>query len=95
MTQQVSEWAYGWKRTFNSNVAKQAQEVIFSCKSKQTQGIIQGVFEIGNRFWACQNRRPNFDKLTKTKIFTKPLIIITEPVIKTTPMYIKHWKPVF
>ena len=42
-----------------------------------SQGIIQGVFEIdkiGNCFWVCKNQRPNFDKLTKTKIFTNPLI---------------------
>ena len=51
------------------------------------QGIIQGVFEIGNRFWARKNRRPNFDKLTKTKIFTKPLIINTEPVINFFHVY--------
>ena len=51
------------------------------------QGIIKGVLEIGNRFWACENRRPNFDKLTKTKIFTKPLIINTEPVINFPHVY--------
>ena len=28
------------------------------------QGVIQGVFEIGNRFWAHKNWRPNFDKVT-------------------------------
>ena len=39
-----------------------------------SQGIIQGISETGNYFWACENQRPNFDKLTKTKIFTKPLI---------------------
>ena len=38
------------------------------------QGIIQGVFEIGNCFWAHKNWHPNFDKLTKNKIFTKALI---------------------
>ena len=38
------------------------------------QGIIQGVFEISNRFWTNKNRHPNFDKLTKNEVFTKPLI---------------------
>ena len=27
-----SQWAYRWKMTFNPDVSKQAQEVIFSCK---------------------------------------------------------------
>ena len=39
------------------------------------QGVIQGVFEIGNHFWVHKNRHPNFNKLTKNKVFTKPLII--------------------
>ena len=38
------------------------------------QRVIQGAFEIGNRFWAHENRRPNFEELTKYKVFTKPLI---------------------
>ena len=32
----VSEWAYKWKMTFNPDVKKQAQEVIFSRKSIKT-----------------------------------------------------------
>ena len=39
------------------------------------QGVIQGVFEIGNHFWVHKNRHPNFNKLTKNKVFTKPLMI--------------------
>ena len=39
-----------------------------------SQQITQGVFEIGNCFWACKNQSPNFDKLTKPRIFAKPLI---------------------
>ena len=31
------------------------------------QGVIQAVFEIGNRFWAHRNLHPNFDKLPKNK----------------------------
>ena len=54
------------------------------------QGVIQGVFEIGNRFWAHENRCPNFDKLTKNKVFTKNLIIKNEAKHKLPPMYIKH-----
>ena len=38
------------------------------------QGVIQGVFEISNHFWAHKNWCPNFDKLAKNKVFTKPLI---------------------
>ena len=30
---------------------------------KFLQGVKQGVFEVGNCFWAHKNRRPNFDKL--------------------------------
>ena len=59
------------------------------------QGVIQSVFEIGNRFWARENWRPNFDKLTKNKVFTKPLITKHRPNHKLPPMYIKHCKPVF
>ena len=29
------------------------------------QGRIQAVFEIGNRFWAHENWRPNFDRSTE------------------------------
>ena len=32
------------------------------------QGRIQAVFDIGNRFWAHKNSRPNFDRLTKHMI---------------------------
>ena len=28
------------------------------------QGLIQGIFEIGNCFWARKNWHPNFDKVT-------------------------------
>ena len=42
--------------------------------STEEQGVIQGIFEIGNRFWAHENHRPNFDKLTENKTFTKPFI---------------------
>ena len=33
-----------------------------------SQGRIQAIFEIGNRFWALKNRRPNFDRSTKNII---------------------------
>ena len=56
---------------------------------------MQDVFEIGNRFWTRENRRPNFDKLTKNKVFTKPLISKHRANHKLPPMYIKHCKPVF
>ena len=56
------------------------------------QGVIQGVFEISNRFWAHENRRPNFDKLTKHK---EPLINKHKANHKLPPMYIKHCKLVF
>ena len=29
------------------------------------QGRIQGLFEVGNRFWAHENRRPNFARSTE------------------------------
>ena len=29
----ISKWAYQWKMSFNRNNSKQAQEVVFSCKS--------------------------------------------------------------
>ena len=32
------------------------------------QGRIQAVFDIGNRFWAHKNWRPNFDRSTKDMI---------------------------
>ena len=56
---------------------------------------MQDVFEIGNRFWTRENRRPNFDKLTKNKVFTKPLMSKSRANHKLSPMYIKHCKPVF
>ena len=31
------------------------------------QGIIQAVFEVGNRFWVHQNLHQNFDELAKSK----------------------------
>ena len=31
------------------------------------QGVTQAVFEIGRRFWAYKNWRPNFDELAKQK----------------------------
>ena len=67
----------------------------FSAWPKEdNQGVIQGVFEIINRFWAHKNRRPNFDKLTKNKVFTKALISKGRANHKLPPMYIKHYKPV-
>ena len=33
----ISKWAYQWKMSFNPDIAKQAQEVIFSQKSKKTE----------------------------------------------------------
>ena len=56
---------------------------------------MQGIFEIGNRFWAHKNWCPNFDKVTKNKVFTKPLISKHRANHKLPPMYIKHCKPVF
>ena len=56
------------------------------------QGVIQGVFEISNRFWAHENRRPNFGKLTKHK---EPLISKHKANHKLPPRYIKHCKLVF
>ena len=35
MTQQNNAWANQWKITFNPDSNKQAQEVIFSCKTKK------------------------------------------------------------
>ena len=32
----ISKWAYDWKMSFNPDITKQAQEVIFSRKSKKT-----------------------------------------------------------
>ena len=58
-------------------------------------GVIQGVYEIGNRFWARKNRHQNFDKLTENKVFTKPLISKHKANHKLHPMYIKHCKLVF
>ena len=29
----ISKWSYQWKMSFNSEVTKQAQDVVFSCKS--------------------------------------------------------------
>ena len=31
----ISNWAYQWKMSFNPEVTKQAQEVVFSCKSQK------------------------------------------------------------
>ena len=63
-----------------------------NCRS---QWVIQCIFEIGNCFWAHKNQHPNFDKLTKNKVFTKPLISKHRANHKLPPMYIKHCKPVF
>ena len=35
--QVVNEWAYQWKMVFNPDITKQANEVIFSVKKRQTQ----------------------------------------------------------
>ena len=56
---------------------------------KRVQGVIQGVFEIGNRFWAHENWRPNFGKF-KNKFFTKSLISKLRANHKLPPMYKKH-----
>ena len=32
---QITEWAFQWKMSFNSDPSKQAQEVIFTCKVKK------------------------------------------------------------
>ena len=37
----------------------------FYFHKKHVQGRIQAVFETGNRFWAHENRHPNFDRSTK------------------------------
>ena len=58
------------------------------------QGVIQGIFEIGNCFWVHENRCPNFDKL-KNKIFTKHLIRKHRANHTLPPMYAKYCKPVF
>ena len=34
------------------------------------QGVIQGIFEIGNCFWAHENRHPNFNKLTMKSLLS-------------------------
>ena len=31
----ISDWAYQWKMSFNPDLSKQAQEMIFSCKSSR------------------------------------------------------------
>ena len=31
----ISDWAYQWKMSFNPEVTKKAQEVVFSCKSQK------------------------------------------------------------
>ena len=31
----INDWAFQWKMSFNPDLSKQAQEVIFSCKSKR------------------------------------------------------------
>ena len=36
----ISKWAYQWKMSFNSDITKQAQEVIFSQKSKKIDHLI-------------------------------------------------------
>ena len=59
------------------------------------QGVMQGVFQIGNHFWVHENQCPNFDKLTKNKVFTEPLISKHRANHKLPPIYIKHCKPVF
>ena len=58
-------------------------------------GVIQGIFEISNHFWANKNHHPNFDKLTKNKVFTKPLTGKQNANHKLPSMYTKHCKPVF
>ena len=30
---EISKWAYQWKMSFNPDVSKQVQEVVFSCKT--------------------------------------------------------------
>ena len=58
-------------------------------------GVIQGIIEIGNHFWAPKNLCQNFDKLTKNKVFTKPSKAKHRANHKLPSMYIKHCKPVF
>ena len=59
------------------------------------QGVMQGVFEIGSLFWAHKNWHPNFDKVAKNKVFTKPLVSRHRANHKLSHMCIKHCKPVF
>ena len=54
------------------------------------QGVIQGVFEIGNHFWVLENRHPNFDKLTQNSVFTKSMISKHGANYELSPMYTKH-----
>ena len=43
----VSEWAFQWKMSFNTDPSKQAQEFIFGCKSKGPTHLTL-VFNISN-----------------------------------------------
>ena len=54
--------------------------------SSRFQGIIQAVFEIGNRFWAHQNWRQNFDELISQKI---PQSLINLKSVNTHNVYLK------
>ena len=42
-----------------------------------------------------ENRGPNFDKLTKNNVFTKPLMNKQTANHKFPPMYMKDCKPAF
>ena len=75
----------------NGNDETQSQNPLIT----RWQGVIQGIFEIGNSFWAHKDWCPNFDKLTKNNVFTEPLISKHRAKHIFPPMYIKHCKPVF
>ena len=53
--------------TLKAALEKQSFSFEILCTEKfcRKQGIIQAVFEIGNRFWTHQNWFPNFDELAK------------------------------
>ena len=60
------------------------------------QGVIQGAFEIGKKFWVHQDWHLYFDKLMKKKYLLNlilTLITIKTKSINLPPTCINYWKP--
>ena len=72
----ISQWAYQWKMSFNPDVSKQAQDVVFSCKKN-----------INNHLFVFFNNLPINRKSTQ-----KYLVLLLDEKIKFSEHISKRLK---